>query len=87
MSKEKEYEYIIDINKVDTKVHVPEEVLEELKKSIKSSLLKSMKSETVICPIAGKSISFLYCYGKCSNFVRRVKGKLYCKGLPVHIDV
>jgi hypothetical protein len=87
MSKEKEYEYIIDINKVSGKVCVPEEVLEELKKSIKGSFLRSMKNETVVCPIIGKSISFLYCYGKCSNFVRRVKGKLYCRGLPVQIDI
>jgi len=83
----KEYKYIIDINKVSTKVRFPKEVLKELKKSIKGNFLKNMKSETVICPLIGKSISFLYCYGKCSNFVRRVRGKLYCKGLPVQIDI
>lgn len=82
-----DYKYVINIDKVDTKVPIPRSVLEELRKSIKGRLLESMKNEVVNCPIVDKTVSFLYCYGVCSNFVRRVKGKLYCRGLPVQINV
>lgn len=83
----KDYKYILNIDKVSTKVSIPRSVLEELRKSIRGKFLESMKKEIVTCPIVGKSVSFLYCYGVCSNFVRRVRGKLYCRGLPVQINV
>jgi hypothetical protein len=41
-----------------------------------------MRREMVECPVLGGEVPFLQCYF-CPNFVRRVKGVVHCRGLPL----
>lgn len=66
-------------------VEKPFKISEDTKKrlvGISSKLLSRMRREAVDCPVLGREVPFVECY-VCPNFLRRVKGYIHCKGLPL----
>jgi hypothetical protein len=60
----------------------PKESLEAIKGGVKGKMLAKMKKEAVDCPVKLKVVSFVECF-TCSNFNRRIRGKVGCRGLPL----
>jgi hypothetical protein len=73
--------YELEVREVEKPVKVPDEVKDRLK-GLSPKLVSKMKKEVVDCPVLGREVPFLQCYF-CPNFVRRVKGVVHCKGLPL----
>ena len=61
-----------------TKQHV-----QNLKGVVSGKQIARMKKEAVDCPVLKKKVSFVQCFG-CPNFIRRVKGQVGCRGLPLN---
>ncbi len=87
--------YIVEVKVADRSLRLSEEVKRELKNmgmmddkdklklvGISTKMLKQMKQEYVECPVLNSSISFIQCY-VCTNFISRIKGKVYCSGNPL----
>lgn len=74
--------YIVEVIEVPKPIPAPKESLEAIKDAVKGKALARMKKEAVDCPVKGRRISFTECF-TCSNFNRRVKGKVGCAGLPL----
>jgi len=74
--------YVVEVKEVPKALPVPKETLEMLKGAAGGKLLGRMKKEGVDCPVMQKTVSFVICFA-CPNFLRRVKGKVECKGLPL----
>jgi hypothetical protein len=55
---------------------------QQLKGVVSGKLLSLMRREAVECPVKGEVVPFIECFS-CSNFLRRVKGKVNCKGKPL----
>ncbi len=68
----------IPVTKVDKTVRIPREISEKVKQLGLKKEIKYMKKEIIDCPLHKKEISPIYCL-VCPYFVRRVKGKIYCK--------
>jgi len=78
--KEGKKEYlVVKVFVGDRPARLPKGSLEGLKTAISRSLLKRMKREYVRCPVKGEEVPFLLCFN-CSNFIRRVKGEVHCRG-------
>lgn len=77
-----EARYVVDVKRVEKALKIPQEVLDEIKGAVGSKMISSMRREVVSCPIRGEDTPFLVCFS-CSNFIRRVSGKVYCRGLPL----
>ncbi|MDG6910080.1 MAG: hypothetical protein JRN08_06895 [Nitrososphaerota archaeon] len=58
---------------------VPKAVSEELKGTASAKAMSRMKKESVDCPVVGKEVAFLVCFG-CPSFLRRVEGVVDCAG-------
>ncbi len=74
--------YLVDIFLPPKAIPSPKESLEAIKGAVKGKMLAKMKKEAVDCPVKLKKVSFVECF-TCSNFNRRVRGKVGCKGLPL----
>ncbi|RLE79922.1 MAG: hypothetical protein DRJ51_06845 [Thermoprotei archaeon] len=74
-----EAKYIVDVIPAPKRFRIPREVQEELKSALGRSMIARLKKEAVHCPVRGDVIPFLICY-TCKNFIRRVKGRVYCRG-------
>jgi len=74
-----EAKYIVEVMRVDKVQKVPQEILDEIKGVVGGKMLANMRREIVSCPIRGGEVPFLICF-TCKNFIRRVSGKVYCKG-------
>jgi hypothetical protein len=74
--------YTVDVVEVPKAIPAPKESLEAIKGAVKGKALARMKREAVDCPVKGKRVSFVECF-TCSNFNRRVRGKVGCAGLPL----
>ena len=74
--------YLVDIFTPPKAVPSPKESLEAIKDSVKGKMLARWKKEAVNCPVKLKVVSFVECF-TCSNFNRRVRGKVGCRGLPL----
>ncbi len=73
--------YAVDIMTPPKPIKAPKESLEAIKGAVKGKMLARMKKEAVDCPVKLRQVSFVECF-TCSNFNRRVRGKVGCKGLP-----
>nr|WP_191118574.1 hypothetical protein [Infirmifilum uzonense] len=77
-----DYKYEIPVKKLETAMSVDKELVEQLSKALSKKMISQMKKEAVDCPVLNKTVAFLQCYG-CKNFVRRVRGIVYCRGNPL----
>ena len=85
MSQEAQAKYVVDIRPVEKAVATPKEFVEELKGAVGGKQLAKMKKEAVDCPVLEKTVSFVQCFA-CPNFIRRVKGQVGCRGLPLNVQ-
>ena len=74
--------YVVDVIKLENAMRVPREVEEQIRRAVGRKLIRRMKLDAVNCPVTGKLTPFLICFS-CKNFIRRVTGKVYCRGLPL----
>jgi hypothetical protein len=74
--------YTVDVLKVPNVIPFPSASLETISTGVRGTALQRMMKEAVDCPVKAKRVSFVECFG-CSNFNRRIKGKVGCAGLPV----
>jgi hypothetical protein len=82
MSEITDDKYNVDVVEVPKAIPAPKESLEAIKGAVKGKALAKMKKEAVDCPVKLKRVSFVECF-TCSNFNRRVRGKVGCAGLPL----
>ena len=82
MSGNPEDKYTVDVMEVPKAIPARKETLDAIKGAVKGKALAKMKKEAVDCPVKGRRVSFVECF-TCSNFNRRVRGKVGCAGLPL----
>ncbi len=78
-----EHRYIVEVRQVNRSMRVPREVVEEIRRAVGRKMISRMRREVVECPVTGKTTPFLICF-TCKNFIRRVMGKVYCRGQPLN---
>ncbi len=61
----------------------PKQFVQDLKGVVGGKQLARMKKEAVDCPVLQKKVSFVQCFA-CPNFIRRIKGEVGCRGLPLN---
>lgn len=79
------YRYEVSVEKLDVPIKVSRELTEQVKEvlgNVSRKMLSEMKKEAVQCPVLQRQVPFLQCY-TCQNFVRRVRGMVYCRGNPL----
>jgi hypothetical protein len=76
-----EDKYQVKIIVPERAVRVPKESSEAIKGAVKGKMLRQMRKEAVDCPVKLRVVGFVECF-TCSNFNRRVKGAVGCRGLP-----
>ena len=74
--------FIVDIFAPEKPPPTPKEYIQDLKGVASGKQIARMKKEAVACPVLNKTVSFVQCFA-CPNFIRRVKGKVDCRGLPL----
>jgi len=79
MSERKDWKYEINVIKLDKPMKVPKEISKQLKGIGSRKFISQLKREAIDCPVLNRRLSFLECY-VCPNFVRRIRGVVYCKG-------
>jgi len=79
---EAEVKYQVNVIPAPRRFRIPKNIQDELKGALGKSMISRLKKEAVECPVQGKVVPFLLCY-TCKNFVRRYKGRVYCRGLPL----
>lgn len=77
-----EARYIVQVVIPDESLPTPKQYVQVLKGVVGGKQLSKMKKEAVDCPVLGKRVSFVQCFA-CPNFLRRVKGEVGCRGLPL----
>jgi len=80
-----EVKYELDIVVNQKPFRIPKDKLSGYKGVISGRKLAQMKKEAVSCPVKEENVPFLECYN-CENFMRRVRGKVYCLGNPLKQD-
>lgn len=78
----KDYKYAIPVEKLPRAMRTPKTLTKQIEGALSKKMITTMKREAVECPVLGKKVSFLQCY-LCPNFVRRVRGIVYCRGEPL----
>lgn len=73
------YKYEVNVMKLKRSMRVPKELVERFKGGLSRKKIAALKKEAVECPVRGEMTSFLECFF-CKNFVRRVRGTVYCRG-------
>jgi hypothetical protein len=79
MIEQTDAKYNVQVRLAEKVIRVPKELVADLKGAAGGKFLARMKKEAVDCPVKGKTVSFVECFG-CKNFLRRVKGEVGCKG-------
>ncbi len=74
--------YTVEILAPEKVSPTPKQYVQDLKGVVGGKQLARMKKEAVDCPVLEKRVSFVQCFG-CPNFIRRVKGQVGCRGLPL----
>jgi len=74
--------YIVEIFSPEKPPPTAKQYIDELKGVAGGKQIARMKKEAVNCPVLNKSVSFVQCFA-CPNFIRRIKGKVDCRGLPL----
>ncbi|MEM3403840.1 MAG: hypothetical protein QXJ17_04850 [Nitrososphaeria archaeon] len=81
MSNQKDWKYEVPVQKTEKTQKIPDDVLSELK-GLKGKMFSQMKKEKIDCPVYRKELPFLVCF-VCPNFKSRIRGIVYCKGVPL----
>jgi hypothetical protein len=74
--------YIVEIFSPEKPPPTAKQYVSELKGVAGGKQIARMKKEAVNCPVLNKSVSFVQCFA-CPNFIRRIKGNVDCRGLPL----
>jgi hypothetical protein len=74
--------YVVEVTTPEKSPPTPKQYVGDLKGAVSGKQLARMKKEAVDCPVLAKKVSFAQCFA-CPNFIRRVKGKVDCRGLPL----
>jgi len=77
-----DFKFEVAVEKLDKALPLPRELSEQVKEvlgNVSRKMLSEMRKEAVQCPVLGRQVPFLQCY-VCKNFVRRVRGVVYCRG-------
>ncbi len=74
--------YIVQIEVPEKSTPTPKQYVQDLKGVVGGKQMARMKKEAVDCPVLEKRVSFVQCFA-CPNFIRRVKGQVGCRGLPL----
>ncbi len=74
--------YIVDIFLPEKPLPTPKQYVQDLKGVAGGKQIARMKKEAVDCPVLKKKVSFVQCFA-CPNFIRRIKGQVGCRGLPL----
>ncbi|OLE68218.1 hypothetical protein AUF78_17120 [archaeon 13_1_20CM_2_51_12] len=74
--------YVVEIVAPDKPPPTPKQYVQDLKGVAGGKQIARMKKEAVACPVLNKTVSFVQCFA-CPNFIRRVKGRVDCRGLPL----
>ncbi len=74
--------YVVEIFSTEKPPPTAKQYVDELKGVAGGKQIARMKKEAVACPVLNKTVSFVQCFA-CPNFIRRVKGKVDCRGLPL----
>jgi len=69
----------VKVKMLEKPARIPKEKLEEFKGILSRGMINRLKREAVDCPLKKQTVPFLECF-TCKNFLRRVKGEIYCKG-------
>jgi len=77
MSSTANTERTVDVKTSSRRMKVPKEKVDALKGVVGGKTLARMKREYVECPVTTTTRCFAECF-TCANFVRRMKGKVYC---------
>jgi len=79
MSGEK---YLVDVIQAPEGLKASSESLQALKGVVGRKMIINMQKEAVNCPVLKQAVAFPDCMA-CPNFIRRVRGKVYCRGEPL----
>ena len=79
MQSKKDYKYELKVLRFEKSFRIPKEITDQLKGIMSRKKIAQLKKEGVECPVYGKVVPFLQCF-VCKNFVRRVRGIVYCRG-------
>ncbi len=74
--------YVVEIFVPEKAPPTPKQYVDELKGAVGGKQIARMKKEAVNCPVLNKPVSAVQCLA-CPNFIRRVKGKVDCRGFPL----
>jgi hypothetical protein len=74
--------YVVEIFSPEKPPPTPKQYVDDLKGVAGGKQIARMKKEVVNCPVLNRSVSFVQCFA-CPNFIRRIKGKVDCRGLPL----
>ncbi len=77
--------YVVEITVPEKSPPTPKQYVADLKGAVSGKQMARMKKEAVDCPVLAKPVSFAQCFA-CPNFIRRVKGKVDCRGFPLPIS-
>ena len=80
----KDWAYEVPVIQLDRAMRVPRELKERLS-GLSKSMVTKLSRNAVDCPVKKRRVSFLECYF-CPNFLRRVRGTVYCRGNPLDSD-
>jgi len=76
---EEKAKYIVEVKLLPRAKKASKEKLAQIKGVIGGKRLARMKKEGVDCSVLKETMSFIECF-TCTNFLRRVKGKVECAG-------
>ncbi len=74
--------YVVEIVTPEKPPPTAKQYVQDLKGVAGGKQIARMKKEAVACPVLNMTVSFVQCFA-CPNFIRRVKGKVDCRGLPL----
>ncbi|OLE59428.1 MAG: hypothetical protein AUG17_02760 [Crenarchaeota archaeon 13_1_20CM_2_53_14] len=74
--------YVVEIVVPEKPPVTPKQFVQDLKGVAGGKQIARMKKEAVACPVLNKTVSFVQCFA-CPNFIRRMKGRVDCRGLPL----
>src|SRR5438034_6294753 len=74
--------FVVEIFSPEKPPPTAKQYVDELKGVAGGKQISKMKKEAVACPALNKTVSFVQCFA-CPNFIRRVKRKVDCRGLPL----
>jgi len=78
--------FIVQVLNPEKAPPTPKQYVQDLKGAVSGKQVARMKKEAVDCPVLQEKVSFVQCFA-CPNFLRRVKGQVGCRGLPLNLPV